>query len=129
MYCPVLNPHSSLTKARHRKTSPLSCQSCLKKSNSASYSHFLIRKNKKAKILSYSNENINIRHPASHGPSLLASRLNISYLQERARLESSGLLSPARDTTGKSERCHTSSLVICHERSLSWDEGDELSKS
>lgn len=83
-----------------------------------SYSHFFFVPQKKmAKILLYSNENINIRHQASHSPSLLASHLNISYLQDTAQLESYGLLSPAQDTTGKSKRCHTSSQVICHERS------------
>lgn len=109
------------------KTSPLSCQSCLKNS----HSHLLFSlfdPDKMATILLYSNENINIRHPASQSPSLLASHLNISYLQDISQLESSGLLSPARETTGKSETCHTSSLVICHERTLSWDEGNELSR-
>lgn len=114
-------------RRRHCKTFPLSCQSCLK--NSHSHLLFLFfDPQKMAKILLYSNENINIRHPASQSPSLLASHLNSSYLQDTAQLESSGLLSPARDTTGKSERCHTSSLVICHERTLSWDEGKELSR-
>lgn len=68
------------------------------------------------RLFLYSNENINIRHPASQSPSLLASHLNISYLQDISRFESSGLLSPARETTGKSETCHTSSPVMCHER-------------
>lgn len=80
-----------------------------------SYSHILIHK-KTAQTLLYSNENINIRHQASQSPSLLASHLNILYLQDTSQLESCGLLSPAQDTTGKSEKCHTSSLVICQEK-------------
>lgn len=79
-----------------------------------------------AKILLYSNENINIRRPASHSPTLLASHLNISYLQDTSQLQSSGLLSPAQETTGKSETCH--SRVMCHERTPSRDEGNELSR-
>lgn len=130
--CPAFNPFCLSwipvwQRRWHCKTFPLSCQSCLK--NSHSHLIFsLFDPQKMAKILLYSNENISIRHPASQSPSLLASHLNISYLQDTALLESSGLLSPARDTTGKSERCHTSILVICHERTLSWDEGNVLSR-
>lgn len=94
-----------------------------------SYSPFFFpNPDKMAKILLYSNENINIRRPASESPALLASHLNISYLQDTSQLQSSGLLSPAQETTGKSETCHTTSRVICHERTPSRDEGNELSR-
>lgn len=83
---------------------------------------------KMAKILLYSNENINIRHPPSQSPTLLASHLNISYLQDTSQLQSSGLLSPAQETTGKSETCHTASRVMCHEGIPSRNDGNELSR-
>lgn len=83
---------------------------------SLSHSLYFLIQIKWQRLFLYSNENINIRHPASQSPSLLASHLNISYLQDISRFESSGLLSPARETTGKSETCHTSRAVMCHER-------------
>lgn len=106
-------------RRRYCKTSPLSCHSRPK--NSHSYLPFSLSLSfliqiKWQRLFLYSNENINIRHPASQSPSLLASHLNISYLQDISRFESSGLLSPARETTGKSETCHTCSPLMCHER-------------
>lgn len=99
-------PHCLVTHARKTR---------IHISYSHSLSFFLIHI-KWQRLFLYSNENINIRHPASQSPSLFASHLNISYLQDISWFESSGLLSPARETTGKSETCHTSSSVMCHER-------------
>lgn len=105
---------------RHQqhKTFPLSCQSCIK--NLYSFQVFTIFKTKKkkwAKILLYSNENINIRLPSFTKSVTLS--ISFKYLKSSRHIyESSGLLSPVQDNIGKSERCHTPSLVISQDGRL-----------